>query len=661
MKLYYRLGFILLLALVALLPPFLPPVSGGDRGGVRAQPPIPHSLEGRDDCLACHQVGTGGAPIVAADHVGRTNEACGQCHAPVGVESTVPTIPHPIDGRETCLVCHEAGGGAVNIPDDHEGRTTETCQQCHSADGAGALPPVSPAIPLIPHPVEGRAACLVCHETGAGGASQPPDDHAGRTDDTCRQCHVTADATPVAVPPIPHSTEGQEACLACHAGWIGQSPPVPDDHVERPNEVCQSCHQPPVLIVATPTAQPLPTPIVHPVAPAQNSCLECHRGLGGKHADITSQWEGSYFATFGVTCADCHGGDPGARDTTAAKAPEAGYIGVPDRTDIPSLCGSCHSDPERMSPYGLPVNQLSEYEGSIHGQLLAQGDENVATCFDCHGGHATQAVDDPRSSVYPTNLPATCANCHADEERMEPYGIPTNQYELYKKSVHGRALMIYGNTEAPSCSTCHGSHGATLPGYAEVVDLCGQCHSQAEKYYLTGGHRRGRQKGSETPNCITCHGRYDVELASIDLFVGDEPRRCGSCHASDSLEGVAADAMYETLVRAEEAFEAGKEALDEARDSGLNLDFDLLAPLLEEARTRLAETAAAQHELQLESIEEKTAEVETISAEVLKAVETATARRGWESWGPAGIIIAVLGLGGLIANLVSRRAEARFR
>ncbi len=119
--------------------------------------------------------------------------------------------------------------------------------------------------------------------------------------------------------------------------------------------------------------------------------------------------------------------------------------------------------------------------------------------------------------------------------------------------------------------------------------------------------------------------------------------------------------MYETLVGAKEIFEAAQQALDEARDSGLSIDFDLLEPQLEEARTKLAETAAAQHSLQLEVIEEKTAEIEAIGTEILQAVETSTARRGMENWVPAGIIIAILGSGALIANLASRRAEARFR
>ena len=329
------------------------------------------------------------------------------------------------------------------------------------------------------------------------------------------------------------------------------------------------------------------------------------------------------------------------------------YIGTPARSIIPALCGSCHADPEKMHPYELPVDQLRDYEESVHGQRLLQGDEKVATCYDCHGGHAVKEVSDPTSSVYPTNLPATCAYCHADEERMEPYGIATDQYDLYRESVHGVALLQKGNLEAPSCPTCHGSHGATLPGYAEVIDVCGKCHSMSEKYYLIGGHRRGRDNGSEAPRCIDCHGRYEVGLPSLDLFVGDEPRHCGSCHDSGSLEGKAIEKIYQTLAEASQAFQGAGEALSEARMQGIGLDKE--EARLEEARSRLAEAAAVQHSVQLDAIKGKTDEVQSISAEVREAAEKAVARSEFERRVRAGMTAIALGLGGTVAYVVRRR------
>ncbi|MDP2719731.1 MAG: hypothetical protein U1D67_01185 [Dehalococcoidia bacterium] len=43
-------------------------------------PKIPHTLEGRDNCLMCHQAG--GLKPFPANHAGRTNEMCRACHQP---------------------------------------------------------------------------------------------------------------------------------------------------------------------------------------------------------------------------------------------------------------------------------------------------------------------------------------------------------------------------------------------------------------------------------------------------------------------------------------------------------------------------------------------------------------------------------------------------
>ena len=48
----------------------------------------------------------------------------------------------------------------------------------------------TPAV-LIPHELEGRSSCLACHESGIGEATQVPADHTGRGNETCLNCHST--------------------------------------------------------------------------------------------------------------------------------------------------------------------------------------------------------------------------------------------------------------------------------------------------------------------------------------------------------------------------------------------------------------------------------------------------------------------------------------
>ena len=51
---------------------------------------------------------------------------------PAQTTGGVTAISHPLAGRDNCLMCHETGvGGADVIPEDHVGRANETCTACH--------------------------------------------------------------------------------------------------------------------------------------------------------------------------------------------------------------------------------------------------------------------------------------------------------------------------------------------------------------------------------------------------------------------------------------------------------------------------------------------------------------------------------------------------
>jgi len=258
-----------------------------------------------------------------------------------------------------------------------------------------------------------------------------------------------------------------------------------------------------------------------------------------------------------------------------------------------------------MRQYDLPTDQLDQYWQSQHGQALLEGDSTVATCFDCHDEHRVLKTSDPASEVYPRNEPAMCARCHADEALMAPYEIPTNQYALYQESVHGMALLGNQDLRAPTCSTCHGTHGAAPPGFQEVANVCGQCHTITESYYLEGGHRSG-MIGEAAPRCVTCHGRYDVSPASRELFVGTEDRHCGSCHPPGSEIAGQVEAMYETLTEADEAFANAEQTIDLATEERLIMTAQ--EEMLQKAHTPLVESRAMQHNVNLVEIQDKAEE-----------------------------------------------------
>ncbi len=169
--------------------------------------PIPHTLEGRAECFTCHAIGAVDAPSVPADHE-QDVALCTTCHAvwlaPGIAAAASPAIPHQVEGRSDCLVCHKLGtADAPRVPDNHNGLTGGICQTCHTMVEEIAGPsedevPVA-EVPLIPHGLEGFGACTQCHEEGGPGIPRFPDDHRGRTDNQCTACHSPAAEAPEAV------------------------------------------------------------------------------------------------------------------------------------------------------------------------------------------------------------------------------------------------------------------------------------------------------------------------------------------------------------------------------------------------------------------------------------------------------------------------------
>ena len=481
----------------------------------------------------------------------------------------LPTVPHPAEGLEDCLACHDAGQ-AYPFPDDHAGRGNDTCLACHKVD-------VTESVTAVPHPTEGREDCLLCHATGA-------------------------------VEPFPVDHEGREiaTCLACHQAEVAEAPaPLPEPTATQ-----------------SPSIGVVPTPIHEPELFEENTCISCHQELGGTQEQITTDWSESVHAQQGVGCVSCHGGDPTQADAAAAMSPETGYLGPLPKDRIPGLCGSCHSWVDLMRPFGLPTDQLDQYWQSQHGQALLDGDPNVATCFDCHDGHRVLKTGDPASDVYPTNEPAMCARCHSEDSLMATYGIPADQYDLYQESVHGVALLEEQNLRAPSCSVCHGKHGATPPGFEQVANVCGQCHAATQDYYKQGAHRSG-MTGEAAPRCVTCHGMHEVMPATRELFVGTEEGRCGGCHPPGSEAGAQVEAMHGALTEADEAFEEADAVISSATEQRLIMAEQ--EELLQRAYTPLVESRALQHTVDQEQVEAKAEESLTLSRQAQASAEEALA------------------------------------
>jgi Cytochrome c3 len=146
-----------------------------------------------------------------------------------------------------------------------------------------------------------------------------------------------------------------------------------------------------------------------------DTCVVCHGALDPPYQVTSEQFSRDIHSQKGLTCAACHGGDPSKIDMDAMSK-SAGFRGRIARSQIPALCGSCHSDADFMRKYNpsLRTDQLSQYRTSIHGKRLVQGDEKVAVCTDCHGVHDLRPAADAASHVNPLSIAKTCSRCHAN-------------------------------------------------------------------------------------------------------------------------------------------------------------------------------------------------------------------------------------------------------
>jgi len=305
---------------------------------------------------------------------------------------------------------------------------------------------------------------------------------------------------------------------------------------------------------------------------SKDSCLECHSALPDPLGVSQEKFSQDIHAQKGLTCASCHGGDPSSDDPEKAMSRKAGWKGKIDRKQVPQLCGSCHSDPAYMRQFNpsLRTDQLSQYQTSVHGKRFAAGDSKVAVCTDCHSVHDLRAPGDPRSTVNPVNVANTCARCHADAGYMSAYKIPTSQFADYSKSVHHDALVVRGDLSAPTCTTCHGNHGASPPGVGSVANVCSTCHVFQAQLFDSSPHKKAFASAG-MPACVTCHSNHDI-VHPTDEFIGTGDKAvCTQCHSEGDPGFVAAANMKQQLVQLAGAIGNTDQILGQAERSGMEV------------------------------------------------------------------------------------------
>lgn len=394
------------------------------------------------------------------------------------------------------------------------------------------------------------------------------------------------------------------------------------------------------------------------VARAQtpNSCLDCHSALDPPYKVTEEQFSQDIHAQKGLTCASCHGGDP-SKDDQDAMSKQAGFRGKIARKDVPALCGKCHSDGAYMRQYNpsLRTDQFAQYLTSVHGKLRAKGDEKVAVCTDCHGVHDLRPASDTRSKVHPLNIAQTCARCHADAAYMKGYSIPTDQFAGYSASVHHEALTVGGDLSAPTCTTCHGNHGAAPPGVSTVQNVCSTCHVFQAQLFESSPHKAAFEAAS-LPGCVTCHSNHRIAQPS-DAMLGTGPHSvCTNCHTEGDAGYQAATQIAQQLDRLDTAVKGASEILDRAESAGMEVSDAQLEQ--DQARDSLTKSRVAIHSFNLARVQQDVDAGLQIATkthqEGAEALKERDYRRKGLAWSLLAIVAVVIGL-----RLYVRQIERR--
>jgi len=382
-------------------------------------------------------------------------------------------------GAEDCLACHGPATGLVNSrgkaitvkPEAlaHSVHKDLQCLDCH----AGAAKAGHTAATAV-------ASCLTCHgevaaKLGAGAHSMLGEPQASST---CAACHGTHDVVKPAV-------RGTELCAACHATEVKQyAASIHGRAHARKNgdaATCLSCHGATheVLAASDPYSR---------VSKANlpDTCGHCHSNpaLAEKYLFAVARPVEAYRQSVhgraiqqgnlrAAACNDCHG----VHDILPSSDPRSRIW----KQKVAATCGACHA----------AIYEV--YRDSIHGQAVAAGVFDAATCIDCHGEHRILAPGNPESPVYLANVSqATCSRCHADTQLMGRFNVPASRVPSYEDSYHGLASRA-GQQTVANCASCHGVHNIfpssdprSTVNKTNLARTCGTCHPDAGQRFAIG-------------------------------------------------------------------------------------------------------------------------------------------------------------------------------
>ena len=230
-----------------------------------------------------------------------------------------------------------------------------------------------------------------------------------------------------------------------------------------------------------------------------NKCLRCHSRERVKDLEDGEQmslqvhsddWNSSAHSE--VACVACHTAIGNrkhpSKSTNISIASKRDYS-----LEMNESCTECHAD------------NTTQYKGSIHAALIAQGSTKAPVCTDCHSAHAVQLMAD-----FQSDPGVPCKQCHE--------GV----YTAYSESVHGQA-MLHGNVirdthiQAPVCADCHRAHEVTALEIGDTLRAtCIACHENINLLHRQWLPNAGVHL--DVISCAVCHAPFAQNRFDLHLF-----------------------------------------------------------------------------------------------------------------------------------------------
>lgn len=353
------------------------------------------------------------------------SEECLACHkleipqtADRGKRVLAPVDPGQLAGSaHRDLSCKDCHPDAAQVPHRRKIKAV-ACESCHGEEMPKTL------AGSVHTSLTSCSSCHGTHEIERKAILSPV---------RCATCHLHPDqAYQRSVHGLSQKMGQREAarCQDCHGGHDIRKKGDPASLVYPLNlpRTCARCHVNPELIkkykIPAPAAYQLYLDNIHGRALTRSGllvaavCSNCH----GSHEILPPKNPSSTISRVRIpeTCGTCHAGVLTAYESSIhGQALKKGNSRAPICTDCHSAhriqrveveawklgvvreCGTCH------------MERMETYRDTFHGHVTTLGSAVGARCSDCHGAHDILKATDPRSSIHPKNIVATCRKCHA--------------------------------------------------------------------------------------------------------------------------------------------------------------------------------------------------------------------------------------------------------